>query len=77
MECIKLQCKTVMITKRIYNITSCINYKTPLPLNIRNYHSIFKTFLSLISNELLRIHKMLARIANRDDPDQPASLEAL
>ena len=36
-----------------------------------------ETFLSLFSNKMLAIraviHKMLARIANRDDPDQTAS----
>ena len=39
------------------------------------------TFLFLISNNFLvtwaGIHKMLVRIANREDPDQTASAEAV
>ena len=39
------------------------------------------TFLFFLSNKMLviraRIHKMLARIANREDPDQTASPEAV
>ena len=39
------------------------------------------TFLILFSNKMLifrvLIHKMLARIANREDPDQTASSEAV
>ena len=42
---------------------------------------ILNTFLFLISNKLLvfrtGIHKMLVRIAIREDPDQTASLEAV
>ena len=39
------------------------------------------TFVFLFSNRMLgfmaRIHKMLVRIANREDPDQTASSEAV
>ena len=42
---------------------------------------ISDTFLFLFSNEMLvsriGIHKMLVRIANREDPDQTASEEAV
>ena len=42
---------------------------------------IVNTFLFLFSNKIsvtmASIHKMLAIIANRDDPDQTASLEAV
>ena len=42
---------------------------------------ILYTFLFLISNKMMvlraRIHKLLARIANREDPDQTASEEAV
>ena len=48
------------------------------------YHKcskILNTFLVLFSNKLLvfraGIHKMLVRIANREDPDQTASSEAV
>ena len=40
----------------------------------------FQVLFSLFSNKMLvirdRIHKMFIRIANREDPDQTASLEA-
>ena len=42
---------------------------------------ISNTFLVLFSNEMLvirdGIHKLLVRIANREDPDQTASSEAV
>ena len=42
---------------------------------------ILNTFLILFSNKVLiikaEIHKMSVRIANRKDPDQTASLEAV
>ena len=42
---------------------------------------ISNTFLFLFSNKMLlirfEIHKMLVRIANREDPDQTASEEAV
>ena len=42
---------------------------------------ILNTFLFLFSNKMLvlraGIHKMLSRIANREDPDQAASSEAV
>ena len=42
---------------------------------------ILNTFLVLFSNKMLviraGIHKMLVRIANREDPDQTASSEAV
>ena len=41
----------------------------------------FRTFLFLISNKILviraEIHKMLVRIANREDPNQTISSEAV
>ena len=54
---------------------------TPL-MFIPVYNSkISNTFLFLFSNKMLvlrdRIHKILARIANREDPDQTASSEAV
>ena len=46
-----------------------------------NVPKISNTFLFLFSTKMLvfraGIHKMLARIANRKDPDQTASLEAV
>ena len=45
--------------------------------NYGKYSKIFNTFLFLFSNEMLvikaGIHKMLARIANREDLDQTRS----
>ena len=45
------------------------------------YSEISNTFLFLFSNQMLviraGIHKMLVRIANREDPDQTASSEAV
>ena len=42
---------------------------------------ILNTFLSLFSNKIMvfraGIHKFLVRVANREDPDQTASLEAV
>ena len=42
---------------------------------------ISNTFLILFSNKMLvfraGIHKFLVRVANREDPDQTASLEAV
>ena len=53
-------------------------------INVLWYGKCFKisnTFLFLISNKMLVIragtHKMLVRIANRADPDQTASSEAV
>ena len=37
----------------------------------------FQTLLFLFSNKMMVIHKMLIRIANREDPDQTASSEAV
>ena len=52
---------------------------------VQNYHGKFSkisnTFLFLFSNKMLlirtEIYKMLVRIANREDPDQTASSEAV
>ena len=46
-----------------------------------NCSKILNTFVTLISNKMLvmkaGMHKMLVRIANREDPDQTASTEAV
>ena len=46
-----------------------------------NVLEISNTFLFLISNQMFvisaGIHNLLVRIANREDPDQTASLEAV
>ena len=48
-------------------------------LNVRNFRTLF--FLVLFSNKMLvfkiGINKMPVRIANREDPDQTASYEAV
>ena len=48
---------------------------------LRVKYKILNTFLILFSNKMLGfragIHKMLVRIANREDPDQTASSEAV
>ena len=54
------------------------NELTPFPLGIKQ---LAHSFLFLFSNKLLAIragvHKMLVRIANREDPNQTASEEAV
>ena len=51
------------------------------PVCLWKCSKISNTFLFLFSTELLviraGIHKMLVRIANREDPDQTASSEAV
>ena len=46
-----------------------------------NFEHCSNTFLFLVSNKMLvsnvGIHKMNVRIANREDPDQTASSEAV
>ena len=47
---------------------------------LNNDSKISNTFLFLFSNKMViraRIHKMLVRNANREDPDQTASSEAV
>ena len=50
-------------------------------MSIVKCSKISNTFLVLFSNKILifrtGIHKMLVRIANREDPDQTASSEAV
>ena len=63
------------------------NARFTVPLSLKIFLSfckcskILNTFLILISNKMLvirvGIHKMLVRIANREDTDQTASQEAV
>ena len=52
-----------------------------LSVNMKKCSKISNTFLFLFSDKTLviraGIHKMLVRIANREDPDQTASSEAV
>ena len=64
--------------KQIYSLLSGVMAAPWVTINVLKF---WNTFLSLFLDKMLvfraGIHKILVRIANREDPDQTASSEAV
>ena len=65
----------------LFRIMHPLKRKSPSSTYSGKCSKILNTFLFLVSNKMLLfmagIHKMLVRIANRENPDQTASSEAV